>query len=149
MPVTQPDVFEQTLQKTNEWLTRLATELAGDDRQLAYRALRASLHALRDRLIVDEAAHLGAQLPLLVRGIYYEEPCLRCSGRPIRRSPSGPQRPRRAGSDDPRVMQHVLLAVVLSRPRASAPDGRRVPARAPPRLEQLVAPESGSISSAR
>ena len=30
------------------------------------------LHALRDRLTVDEASHLGAQLPMLVRGIYYE-----------------------------------------------------------------------------
>jgi uncharacterized protein (DUF2267 family) len=31
------------------------------------------LHALRDRLTVDEAAHLGAQLPLLVRGLYYDQ----------------------------------------------------------------------------
>lgn len=30
------------------------------------------LHCLRDRLSVDQAAHLSAQLPLLVRGIYYE-----------------------------------------------------------------------------
>jgi uncharacterized protein (DUF2267 family) len=27
---------------------------------------------LRDRLTVEEAAHLGAQLPMLVRGFYYE-----------------------------------------------------------------------------
>ena len=30
------------------------------------------LHALRDRLTPDSAVHLGAQLPILVRGIYYE-----------------------------------------------------------------------------
>jgi uncharacterized protein (DUF2267 family) len=30
------------------------------------------LHALRDRLTVEEAAQLGAQLPMLVRGIYHE-----------------------------------------------------------------------------
>jgi uncharacterized protein (DUF2267 family) len=30
------------------------------------------LHALRDRLTVNEAAQFGAQLPMLVRGIYYE-----------------------------------------------------------------------------
>jgi uncharacterized protein (DUF2267 family) len=30
------------------------------------------LHALRDRISPDNAVHLGAQLPTLVRGIYYE-----------------------------------------------------------------------------
>ncbi len=30
------------------------------------------LHSLRDRLIINEAAQLGDQLPMLVRGIYYE-----------------------------------------------------------------------------
>jgi len=44
----------------------------GPDRQRAYHALRAELHMLRDRLTVEEAAHLSAQLPLLVRGIYFE-----------------------------------------------------------------------------
>src|SRR3546814_6955305 len=39
---------------------------------LAYHALRSVLHALRDRLTLEEAAHLGAQLPMLVRGIYYD-----------------------------------------------------------------------------
>jgi uncharacterized protein (DUF2267 family) len=38
----------------------------------SYLALRAVLHTLRDRLIVDEAIDLGAQLPMLVRGFYYE-----------------------------------------------------------------------------
>jgi uncharacterized protein (DUF2267 family) len=43
-----------------------------DRRNQSYAALRAMLHALRDRLTVEEAAQLGAQLPMLVRGIYYE-----------------------------------------------------------------------------
>ena len=30
------------------------------------------LHVLRNRLTPKQAVHLGAQLPLLVRGIYYE-----------------------------------------------------------------------------
>ena len=47
-------------------------ELDWSDRHRAYLALRATLHALRDRLSVDEAAHLAAQLPMLVRGIYFE-----------------------------------------------------------------------------
>lgn len=63
--------FENTLAKTNEWLDEIADQL-GQDRQYGYRALRAVLHALRDRLPVTEASDLAAQLPMLVRGLYYE-----------------------------------------------------------------------------
>ena len=35
-------------------------------------ALRVTLHALRDRLPAEAVAHLGAELPMLVRGLYYE-----------------------------------------------------------------------------
>jgi uncharacterized protein (DUF2267 family) len=43
-----------------------------DDWHLAYLALRATLHALRDRVGPENAVHLAAQLPMLVRGLYYE-----------------------------------------------------------------------------
>jgi uncharacterized protein (DUF2267 family) len=66
------DVFDRTLHKTHEWLADLMRLLAVRDRQIAYQALRATLHALRDRLTVEEVAQLGAQLPMLVRGFYYE-----------------------------------------------------------------------------
>lgn len=72
MSTTGLDVFDNTLQKTNTWLKEIMDELSIEDRHLAYEALRVTLHALRDRLPVDEAAHLGAQLPMLIRGIYYE-----------------------------------------------------------------------------
>jgi uncharacterized protein (DUF2267 family) len=71
MSATGLEVFDQTLQKTNIWLKEI-TEHLGPDRQRAYHALRAVLHTLRDRLTVEEAAHLSAQLPLLIRGIYFE-----------------------------------------------------------------------------
>jgi uncharacterized protein (DUF2267 family) len=64
--------FDSTIQTTNAWLHEVMEELYLRDRHQAYHALRAVLHALRDRLSVDGAAALGAQLPLLVRGIYYE-----------------------------------------------------------------------------
>ncbi len=38
----------------------------------AWALLGATLHALRDRLQPQSAAHLGAQLPMLIRGLYYE-----------------------------------------------------------------------------
>jgi uncharacterized protein (DUF2267 family) len=71
MATTGLDVFDKTLQTTHTWLDEIMEEL-GPDRQIAYRALRAVLHTLRDRLSVDEAAHLGAQLPLVIRGVFFE-----------------------------------------------------------------------------
>jgi len=66
------DVFDSTLQKTNEWLQQIMQELGTESKQEAYIALRATVHTLRDRLPLEVVAHLGAQLPMLVRGIYYE-----------------------------------------------------------------------------
>lgn len=64
--------FDSTLQATNIWLHDLMDQAGWQDKQRAYHALRVVLHALRDRLSVDQAAALGAQLPMLVRGIYFE-----------------------------------------------------------------------------
>jgi uncharacterized protein (DUF2267 family) len=71
MSSTGLEVFDETVHKTNIWLKEIA-QVLGPDRHRAYNALRAVLHCLRDRLTVDEAAQLGDQLPMLVRGIYYE-----------------------------------------------------------------------------
>jgi len=72
MSDVDPSIIERSVEKTHVWLKELGEELGGEDRQYAYRALRAVLHALRDRLPVDVAAKLAAQLPTLIRGIYYE-----------------------------------------------------------------------------
>jgi len=69
----QPEVFLTTLEKTNRWVNEICDLLHWDDRHKAYHGLRAVLHALRDRLPVPEAAHLGAQLPMLIRGMFYED----------------------------------------------------------------------------
>jgi uncharacterized protein (DUF2267 family) len=66
------DVFAHTIDLTGHWLDDVIAETGWDARR-AYSALRAVLHVLRDRLGADEAAHLGAQLPMLVRGFYYED----------------------------------------------------------------------------
>lgn len=55
-----------------EWLNLLQEDLDWPDRGRAYLLLRETLHAVRDFLTVDEAADLSAQLPLLIRGIFFE-----------------------------------------------------------------------------
>lgn len=72
MSATGLKVFDSTIQTTNIWLDDIMKDLKWTDRHRAYHALRAVLHTLRNRLPVDESAHLSAQLPLLVRGIYFE-----------------------------------------------------------------------------
>ncbi|HEX5308971.1 MAG TPA: DUF2267 domain-containing protein [Solirubrobacteraceae bacterium] len=68
-----PSIIERSVEKTHVWLNEIAEELGVEDRHYAYRALRAVLHALRDRLPVDVAAKFAAQMPTLIRGIYYED----------------------------------------------------------------------------
>ena len=72
MSATGVTVLDHTVQQTNGWLKAVEAELELENRQDAYRALRAVLHALRDRLPPEVAIKLGAQLPILVRGFYYE-----------------------------------------------------------------------------
>ena len=72
MSITGLDVFDRTVHKTNNWLKELMEVLGWHDRHKAYLALRITLHALRDRLTVEEVAQLAAQLPMLIRGFYYE-----------------------------------------------------------------------------
>ena len=72
MSTTHIEAFDHTVQITNEWLRDISTRLGDENRRHAYLALRGTLHALRDFLPIDESAHLSAQLPMLVRGIYFE-----------------------------------------------------------------------------
>jgi uncharacterized protein (DUF2267 family) len=72
-PTHAADVFDGTIQKSRVWLNEVMNELDWHDQpHKAYLALRSVLHALRDRLTREEAVQLGAQLPMLIRGLYYE-----------------------------------------------------------------------------
>jgi uncharacterized protein (DUF2267 family) len=72
MSLRSVDSIERSVHKTNEWLKDLAAELDDDNREGAWRILKAYLQTLRDELTVDEAAQLAAQLPLVLRGAFYE-----------------------------------------------------------------------------
>lgn len=66
------DTFDKTVQESNLWLKDVMERLNTYDRHHAYSTMRAVLHALRDRVGPENAAHLGAQLPMLLRGLFYE-----------------------------------------------------------------------------
>jgi uncharacterized protein (DUF2267 family) len=70
--MAQLAVFEESLSKSYDWLGDIAKALELSNRKAAYAALRATLHALRDQLGTDEVAHFAAQLPTLLRGVFYE-----------------------------------------------------------------------------
>lgn len=72
MSTTGLEVLDKTVQTTNIWLKEIMQD-HGDDRQVAWHILGAVLHALRDRLPAELAAHLGAELPLAIRGLYYDQ----------------------------------------------------------------------------
>jgi len=64
--------FDNSLQKTQAWIQELDAKLQWGDLHKSYKALRVTLHTLRDRLPLSEVVQLGAQLPMLVRGFYYD-----------------------------------------------------------------------------
>lgn len=72
MPTANTPLFDHAVQTASTWVHDISREFDTDDRHFAYRVLRAWLHALRDRLPVETAAHFAAQLPELLRDVYYE-----------------------------------------------------------------------------
>lgn len=68
------EVFAATVEKADRILKEIEESYGWprERRRQSYHALKAVLHAVRDRLTVQEAAQLAAQLPTLVRGLYYE-----------------------------------------------------------------------------
>ncbi|MDB5038799.1 MAG: hypothetical protein JWQ35_2327 [Bacteriovoracaceae bacterium] len=65
-------VFDETLQKSNEWIRDILVDAGWISPQTAYSALRAVLHTLRDRLPIEEASDLAAEFPMIIRGLFFE-----------------------------------------------------------------------------
>ena len=70
--MTVPASLAHTLQQTQEWLKEVRENAGLATETEALSAFRAVIHQLRDRLTVVEAAQLSAELPMLIRGIFYE-----------------------------------------------------------------------------
>ena len=68
----KPAIIGRAVQDLETWLKALEGVDGIADEAKAYAVLRGVLHQLRDRLTPEEATDLGAELPTLVRGIYYE-----------------------------------------------------------------------------
>jgi uncharacterized protein (DUF2267 family) len=73
MTLTGVASFDHAVRSAGTWLADVAKATGEEENHdRAYRLLRAWLHTLRDRLPVDVTVHLGAQLPTLIRGVFYE-----------------------------------------------------------------------------
>jgi uncharacterized protein (DUF2267 family) len=72
MSATGLDVFDKTIQTANIWLDEIMEEI-GPDRRVAWHVLGVVLRTVRDRIPLGLAAHLGSQLPIIIRGSYYDQ----------------------------------------------------------------------------
>jgi len=70
--MTHAAILDTSIQHAHEWLHDIGRALGFESEHAAYAALRATLHAVRDRLPVELVAHFGAGLPTMIRGIYYD-----------------------------------------------------------------------------
>ena len=66
------EVIDHTVQLTHEWINELAERLEWSNHRNVFHLLRLTLTGLRDLLGHNEAAQLSAQLPILIRGVFYE-----------------------------------------------------------------------------
>jgi uncharacterized protein (DUF2267 family) len=108
-------VLEAHVASANLWLAELSEnlELAPTDRHRALHALRAGLHAIRDRLPAAEVVDLGAQLPVLIRGFYYEGWSLSNDPTRIRSRAAMIARVERELDPDPRLDPVDVLRAVI------------------------------------
>jgi uncharacterized protein (DUF2267 family) len=136
MSATGLDVFDKSLQTTHIWLNEICDEV-GPDKQIAWRVLGSTLRALRDRLRPDLAAHLASELPLVVRGAYYdryrpsEQPRLTRSRAEFVKSIDAdlqnirPVNPDQAAQCVFRVLNHHIPKGQLDKVRAALPEDVR------------------------
>jgi len=116
------------VQTAEDWINDLMRRLGWQDRERVYLALLATLHALRDCLARDEAVYIGAQLPTLLRGLYYEgwhpsaRPAMRSRGAFLERIHDGVHRD--PGVDTEQVARGVFALLAARLPAAEIEDAK-------------------------
>jgi uncharacterized protein (DUF2267 family) len=68
---TRLDLFGESVRESHDWVEDVMRE-TGLDQRYALQALRAVLHAIRDEVTVRQSGHLAAEMPMLIRGLYFE-----------------------------------------------------------------------------
>jgi len=113
--VSRHHPFEPYVEVARTWLDQLSAslDLPPSEQPRALHALRAGLHAIRDRLPAAEAVDLGAQLPTLIRGLYYEGWTLRNDPGLIRDRAAMLARVKRELAPDPRLAPTDALRAVI------------------------------------
>jgi uncharacterized protein (DUF2267 family) len=61
--------LDRSIQTALQWLSDIQGELQWDDKEKVYKATKAVLQVIRDRLPVEELVHLTANLPLIMKGM--------------------------------------------------------------------------------
>jgi len=108
-----PDAFDTAVQKGNIWLKDIEKAGSLRSRFQAYAAMRSVLHALRDCLPPAEAVKFSAQLPLLVKGVFFDG--WKVAPKPLRLTREGLHAAIRRGlKDESGVEPGVALKAVLS-----------------------------------
>ena len=116
------------VQTAEDWINNLMRRLGWQDRERVYLALLATLHALRDCLARDEAIYIGAQLPTLLRGLYYEgwyptaRPATKSRNAFLERIHDGVHRD--PGVDAEQVARGVFALLAASLPAAEIEDAK-------------------------
>ncbi len=114
--MNEQDLIDSTIHTSRVWFRDLmqSLELPADEAGRGFHALRAGLHAIRDRLPATEAVHLGAQLPTLVRGVYYDGFRLTNDESKIRSRAEMIQRVQRELEPDRRLSALAVLQAVIA-----------------------------------
>ena len=65
--------IDRSVQLTMEWLKEIQEEFKWPDKDRVYDVTKAVLHATRDRLTVEEAHQLAAQIPMVMKGMFFDD----------------------------------------------------------------------------
>jgi uncharacterized protein (DUF2267 family) len=66
------EVIDHSVHLTHEWINELAARLGWSSKRSALRLMRVTLRHVRDHLMVNEMAQVSAQLPIMIRGFFFE-----------------------------------------------------------------------------